>query len=134
MEVITYNNGYYGRFLILIKFGLGCTVWYGFTPGIEYLIPVDSLVFQEISNFDPFLFIPEYHIQPGFDKMTLLEKEENNILSVLQAAFKSEKPFMDIHLPTDDGKWDENLPDGNNFVPKGHDASQNINTSEGTHC
>lgn len=43
--------------------------------------------------------------------MTLLEKEENNILSVLQAAFKSEKPFMDIHLPTDDGKWDENLPD-----------------------
>ena len=103
---------------------------YGFTPGIEYLIPVDShsIVFQEISNFNPFLFIPEYHIQPGFDKMTLLENEGNNILSALQAAFKSEKPFMDINLP--DGNLNNTGDNGSNngnglsaSPPKGHDAS-----------
>lgn len=30
VEAFTYNNGYYGRFLILVKLGIGCTVWYGF--------------------------------------------------------------------------------------------------------
>jgi hypothetical protein len=34
VEVLTYCNGMYGRFLVLVSLGIGCTVWYGFLPGI----------------------------------------------------------------------------------------------------
>ena len=43
VEAITFHEGYYGRFLILIHMGIGCTVWYGFAPGDGINIPTEGL-------------------------------------------------------------------------------------------
>lgn len=60
--------GYYGRFLVLVQLGVGCTVWFGFHPGSENSIPVDGLLFNPIDSYDSFIKDPEIHVQPGFDK------------------------------------------------------------------
>lgn len=98
VEGITYHSGYYGRFLILVQLGVGCTVWYGFTPGEEFIVPVNTLLFNEIESYEPFVNNPATHVQPGFDKMTLHENEDNIIPKVASTYFK-EKPFVDIEIP-----------------------------------
>lgn len=35
VEAITYLDGRYGRFLVLVIFGVGSTVWYGFMPSCD---------------------------------------------------------------------------------------------------
>lgn len=102
VEAITYNNGYYGRFLVLVEFGLKCTVWYGFVSGNAQSLPVDGLLFSPIECYDPFIMHPEIHVQPGFDKITLIENE-SNILPTLASAFTQEKPFVDINIPNASG-------------------------------
>lgn len=102
VEAITYNNGFYGRFLVLVELGIGCTIWYGFISGTDTRIPVDGLLFNPIENYDSFLNHPEIHVQPGFNKITLIENEEN-ILPKIAKAYTNEKPFMDIKIPNASG-------------------------------
>ncbi|KAL3646616.1 hypothetical protein CASFOL_009583 [Castilleja foliolosa] len=102
IEAITYHNGYYGRFLILVQLGLKCTVWYGFHPGDALSIPTDALLFHPIDSYDRFLYQPEIHVQPGFEKLTLIENDEN-ILPKLAEAFTREKPLIDIKIPNASG-------------------------------
>lgn len=102
VEAITYNNGYYGRFLVLVQLGIGCTVWYGFLPGAESCIPVDGFLFNPIDSYDSFINQPATHVQPGFDKITLVENEVN-ILPKLAEAYTHEKPFIDIQIPNAGG-------------------------------
>ena len=52
---------------ILIHMGIGCTVWYGFTPGDGINIPTEglALLFSLIENYESFLTNPDVHVQPG---------------------------------------------------------------------
>lgn len=102
IEAITYHNGYYGRFLVLVQLGIRCTVWYGFHPGDAHSIPVDALLFHPIDSYDSFINQPEIHVQPGFEKITLVENEEN-ILPKLAEAYTREKPFIDVKIPNASG-------------------------------
>lgn len=99
VEAITFNDGYYGRFLILVQMGIGCTVWYGFVPGDGLNFPTEVIapLFSPIENYDSFFTNPDVHVQPGFNKMTLVEGV-NNPAAPLSQAFAQEKPFMDIDI------------------------------------
>lgn len=102
LEAITYNDGFYGRFLLLAQIGVGCTVWYGFTPGDGFHIPCHASLtslFSPIENYEPFFYNPDVYIHPGFQKMTLMENQANTI-SALSTAYTDEKPFLDIKIPT----------------------------------
>lgn len=103
LEAITYNDGFYGRFLVLAQIGIGCTVWYGFTPGDGFNIPFDASsltsLFSPIENYEPFFYNPDVYIHPGFQKITLMENQANTI-SALSTAYTDEKPFLDINIPT----------------------------------
>lgn len=102
LGAITYNSGFYGRFLVLAQIGIGCTVWYGFAPGEGLNIPccegsVISLL-SPIDNYEQFLYNPDSYVYPGFEKMTLMENQENT-LSALSTAYTDEKPCQDIKIP-----------------------------------
>lgn len=100
IEAITFNEGYYGRFLILVQIGIGCTVWYGFAPGDGMTLPVEGLtpLFNPITNYDTIFTNPDVHVLPGFNKMTLVEGV-NNPAEPLSQAFAKDMPFMDIEIP-----------------------------------
>lgn len=95
IEVITYYSGRYGRFLILVGIGLGCTVWYGYAPG-THLHVHDTSFFAPFESYDPFLDMEYY--RPGFQKVSILEKSDIVSASV-ETAFKNEQPFADISVP-----------------------------------
>lgn len=98
VEVITFNEGYYGRFLILVQMGIGCTVWYGFVPGDGLNLPEGfSPLFSPIEDYETFFTNPDSHVIPGFNKMTLIEGEDNPA-APLSRAFAQDKPFMDIDI------------------------------------
>lgn len=101
VEAITFNEGYFGRFLVLVQMGVGCTVWYGFAPGDGMNLPIDGLLaplFSPIENYDAFFMNPDVHVHPGFNKMTLVEGIESPVTPLTQA-FAEEKPFLDIEIP-----------------------------------
>lgn len=103
LEAITYNYGFYGRFLILVQVGVGCTVWYGFAPGDGLNIPLDGAgsvisLFSPIENYEQFFYNPDTYVHLGFEKLTLMQNEENTI-SVLATAYTQEQPFVDIKVP-----------------------------------
>lgn len=43
VEAITFYEGMYGRFFVLVCLGVGCTVWYAFVPGSYNHAPVTHL-------------------------------------------------------------------------------------------
>lgn len=102
VEAITFNEGYFGRFIILVHMGVGCTVWYAFAPGGDGLhLPDQGLfapLFRPIESYEPFFSCPDLHVQTGFNKMTLVEGNESPITPLTQA-FSEEKPFLDIEIP-----------------------------------
>lgn len=53
VEVITYHEGMYGPFLVLVCLGIGCTAWYGLAPGTADR-PSDSCLFTPFDSYDPF--------------------------------------------------------------------------------
>lgn len=99
VEVITFNEGYYGRFLILVQMGIGCTVWYGFAPGDGINPPIEGLspLFNPIDNYETIFTNPDVHVIPGFNKMTLVEGVDNPAAPLSQA-FAQDRPFMDIDI------------------------------------
>nr|CAA71807.1 hypothetical protein [Beta vulgaris subsp. maritima] len=100
VEAITFHSGYYGRFLVLVQMGVGCTVWYGFVSSDGMNMPTEALepLFSPIENYDAFFTNPDIHVQPGFNKMTLAEGVDNPVKPLTQA-FAEEKPFIDIEIP-----------------------------------
>ncbi|YP_008992338.1 hypothetical protein Salmi_Mp074 (mitochondrion) [Salvia miltiorrhiza] len=102
VDAITYNNSHYGRFLVLVQLGLRCTVWYGFHPGAELGIPVDCILFNPMESYENFINYPDTHVQHGFNKITLVENEDN-ILPKLAEGYTSEKPFSDVKIPNASG-------------------------------
>jgi hypothetical protein len=95
VEAITYCDGSYGRFLVLVSMGLGCTVWYGFGRGTIDNPPFSNDVFTDINTYEPF-FHPYY--KPSFlKKLHFLER--NDISESLSDAFGNEQPFAEITIP-----------------------------------
>ena len=94
VEVITYYNGRYGRFLVHVCLGIGCTVWYGFEPGTANQAPVDGL-FTPLDSYDPFFEMNYY--APGFRRVSFVER--NDVSATVETAFGNDLPFSEIIIP-----------------------------------
>jgi len=94
VEVITYYNGWYGRFLVLVSLGIGCTVWYGYAPGSSLQAP-DVSLFAPIDSYDPFFNMEHY--APGFHRVGFVERYD--VSASVESAFVNEPPFADITIP-----------------------------------
>lgn len=94
VEVITYYEGWYGRFLVLVSLGIGCTVWYGYAPGSPYHAP-DVSLFTPFESYDSFFDMNYY--APGFRRVGFVEI--NDVSASVESAFGNEPPFADIEIP-----------------------------------
>lgn len=74
VEVITFYNCLYGRFLVLVCLGIGCTVWYGFAPGSSFHAP-DVSLFAPFDSYEPFFHMEHY--APGFHRVLYLAPKKN---------------------------------------------------------
>lgn len=94
VEIITSSKYRYGRFLVLVILGIGCTVWYGFVPGSPEHAPggdlFDPLVYENFYNMD--------YNQPGLHKINLVERTDN-AETLVKWAMENEPPFDDIQIP-----------------------------------
>lgn len=59
---------------------------------------------RPIESYFPFLEETDVYAHPGFNKITLVENDEN-ILPKLANAYKNEKPFVYIKIPSTEEKW-----------------------------
>jgi hypothetical protein len=94
VEVITQFDGRYGRFLILVIMGVGCTVWYGFVTGSPLQGPSGSL-FSRIDSYDQFFNMHYY--APGFRRICLIERMDFSAL--IESTMENEHPFSEIKIP-----------------------------------
>lgn len=94
VEFITYSNGFYGRFIVLVCLGLGCTVWFALAPGSSDHAPVAS-TFTAFSSYEPFFWTE--HIQPGFQKISFVETRD--VSASVESALENEHPFAGITIP-----------------------------------
>lgn len=94
VEVISNFKGMYGRFLILVILGMGCTVWYGFTPGHPLQAPTIGL-FAPLSSYDPFFNLN--YVSPIFRKISFVETHD--LTASVASAFENELPFAEINIP-----------------------------------
>lgn len=99
VEVVTYFNGYYGRFIVLVSLGIGCTVWFGIMPGIEGCVPDTGPFTRMTPEYFYYHFNNDFY-QPRFlRKMTFVQCHDvsNTVLS----AFLNELPFSDVMISSD---------------------------------
>ena len=94
VDVVTYFNGRYGRILVLVCLGVGCTVWYVFASGSADFGP-DDWRFRSLESFESF-FNMEY-CAPGFNRVCFVER--NDISASVESAMVNELPFADINIP-----------------------------------
>ncbi|CAI9263219.1 unnamed protein product [Lactuca saligna] len=95
IEFITYYKGMYGRLIIFVSLGIGCTVWYNFIPGVPEVAPPGILVPRELP-YDSFKDV-SFDIAP-FMKMSYVEYKY--ISDQVLSAFDNVYPFNEIHLPS----------------------------------
>lgn len=99
LEFVTYFKGEYGRLLILVSTGVGCTVWYTFMPGVPEAAPPEMLQLgREISY--PEFFNISYELQ-SLQKIFFIESR--NVAASVLSAFEEVYPFseMPINIPVD---------------------------------
>lgn len=94
VEVITYYNGRYGRFLVLVCLGIGCTVWYGFAPGVAHQPPEGNL-FAPLESYASFFNMDYY--EPSLHRVYFLER--NDVTPSVELAMGNEHPFSEIRIP-----------------------------------
>lgn len=94
IELITYYKGMYGRLIILVNLGVGCTVWYNFVPGVPEVAPPEILVPRQVP-YESFKDV-DFHFPP-FKKMSYVEYKyiTDQVLSALENVY----PFSEINLP-----------------------------------
>lgn len=95
VEVITHYDGMYGRFLINVCLGVGCTVWYAFVPGRVDQAPVGG-PFAPFNSYRPFLDMSHY--ERGFRRIGFVETTD--VSASVMSAFENENPFAEITIPT----------------------------------
>lgn len=93
VEVLTFYNGIYGRFLVRISLGIGCTVWYTFEPGAALQPPLGGL-FGPL-DYDSFFNMDHY--APGFHRIGFVET--NDVSASVESAMEKEHPFAEIKIP-----------------------------------
>lgn len=96
IEILTYFDGLYGRFFVLVTLGLGCTVWSAFEPGVSYQLP-ESEIFSPMVSYDPFFHIYDYNI-PNFSRFQFLEIKD--VFDTILYTYENEYPFSMIEVPT----------------------------------
>jgi hypothetical protein len=119
VEVITFMNGEYGRFLVLVSLGVSCTVWYVLAPGIEEIPPPTS-VFPRLLHYDKFFNVDNHCDQ--FNKLCFLEQKyiTGEVLSALENVF----PFSEMDIPS-------NVPSNVNESNVNHNDSMNYRVAVG---
>lgn len=89
VEVLTYFDGNYGRFLVLVCLGIGCTVWYTLVPPHQAPDISAYSAFAPLDSY-PFIFYMEY-IAPGFRKIAFVESHD--LSELVESTFANEYPF-----------------------------------------
>jgi hypothetical protein len=108
LEVLTYINGEYGRLIILVSMGVGCTVWYTFMPGGLETVPSEMLLFSRDLSYPGFYNI-NYELEP-LEKLFFLESR--NIADDVLSAFEDVFPFSEIpiHIPVLNNEVENAIP------------------------
>lgn len=95
MEFITSYNGSFGRLIVFVSLGVGCTVWYTFLPGVIESVPPEilnpkALPYDYFKNVENDL--------AHFKKMSFVEYKyiTDQVLSALENVY----PFSEINLPS----------------------------------
>lgn len=96
VEVITHYDGMYGRFLVLVSLGIGCTVWYAFAPGSADHSP-DSSLFAPFDSYEPFL--NKNYNAPNFSRVGFVERNDVSVSASVMSAMENEHPFAEITIP-----------------------------------
>lgn len=88
VEVLTSYQGCYGHFLVLVTFGVGCTVWYTTGLNLQDIVPPTEMLNPEIRSELPEIkygfFCRDDYDHNNFDKVTYLETKK-----VSKEVFKS---------------------------------------------
>lgn len=92
IEVITLLNGTFCRILVLTT-GIGCTVWYGFSPCIDGTVPPE--LFAPIVSYDPFFNVD--HLAPNFHSAEI--NVNDNVSETIKDAFTSVPPLDEVKTP-----------------------------------
>ena len=104
VEVLTYLNGKYGRLIILVSIGVGCTVWYTFVPGVPDTPPLEVYIPRVISYYS--FHDVDYELPP-LQKLCFIEKKY--IAGEVLSAFDNVYPFKEIPIPNN---YDARIPIG----------------------
>lgn len=91
VEVLTYFSGKYGRILVLVTLGIGCTAWFSFIPIEGGLGPT----FSPIECEDPFFDLN--YVAPGFRKLHFTECQ--NVAENVAAMLEKDTPFTELEIP-----------------------------------
>lgn len=94
IELLTYFEGFYGRFIILVSLGIGCTVWYAFYPGMHDQPPLNAINFP--IDYEDFYQI-DYRT-PRFNRVSFVET--NDVRNDVDMAFNNVHPFVEINIPS----------------------------------
>ncbi|XXG85515.1 hypothetical protein AAC387_Pa11g0577 [Persea americana] len=95
VEVITYYDGRYGRFLVLVYLGVGCTVWYDFAFGSAHQAP-EGWLLAPFGSYERFFDMDYY--APGYRRVGFVEG--NDVSALVESAFGNEHPFTEITIPS----------------------------------
>jgi hypothetical protein len=90
IEVLTDGVGKYGRILVLVILGVGCTTWFSFIPhGTDI-----GSTFQPFDDYAP--FFNDQYVTPGFDKCRFVETQNvsRNVGTLMQ-----NPPFTELEIP-----------------------------------
>lgn len=95
IEVITHTSEHgFGRFLVLVCLGVGCTVWYG--QENTHDVRATGLFAQVDGSYESFFsmdHIPSFY---PFKKLTFLETHD--ISAIVESTFANEPPFAQIPI------------------------------------
>lgn len=99
VEVLTSYQGCYGHFLVLVTFGVGCTVWYTTGLNLQDIVPPTEMLNPEIRSELPEIkygfFCRDDYDHNHFDKVTYLETKK-----VSKEVFKSiDHLFPEMDIP-----------------------------------
>lgn len=94
VEVLTAMSGSFGRYLALISWGVGCTIWYTVEPCSMGLTP-DSSLFGPLFLGDSIYNMGVGYKPPGFKVLQLTQNHD--VTYTVESAFQ-EKPFSDFKI------------------------------------
>lgn len=91
VEVILARYSLYGRDLVLVCLGVGCTVWYKYAYSTDGNLPS----FKPLDSYDPF-FKMEYY-SPDFSRISFVESHD--VSASVESTFENQLPFAEIKIP-----------------------------------